>query len=229
MRQPPPPSLSPRRADSALAGAVQKALSSAISPAASEHAARLFPGEQRRQLLPSCRASLPPPASGSPPGWGGAEDPPPFLGEHRAPALVAEVPFLGSSEQQKGGGSAALHGRIRPSRASRGSPSSCGTRGHGLGWDSLVPAPRTDPGAAPLGGLCQAPVAPRAPCPVSPRRSGFWGPSGDSAPLPVCWVCVCVWGGCCPLPTPPPFPAVRPGRCQPAPSSPRGWGHRREQ
>lgn len=41
------------------ARAVQKALCSAISHAASEHAARLFPGEQRRQLLPSCSTSLP--------------------------------------------------------------------------------------------------------------------------------------------------------------------------
>lgn len=53
------PPVPPRCADSAVARAVQKALCSAISHAASEHAARLFPGEQRRQLLPSCSTSLP--------------------------------------------------------------------------------------------------------------------------------------------------------------------------
>lgn len=64
----------PRCADSAVARAVQKALCSAISHAASEHAARLFPGEQRRQLLPSCSASLPHQLL-LPIGWGGEGDP----------------------------------------------------------------------------------------------------------------------------------------------------------
>lgn len=192
--------LSPRAVLTARScGLCRKALCSAISHPASEHAARLFPGEQRRQLLPSCSTSLPHRLLA--PDAGGGEQKTPPRASHPCPRLGNPSKGWGAARSRKAGTSTAV---VRESRFVRG-------------WIRPIPAPSSasrcpssrdptppGPGQTPpgplfqgrslrrsVGGLCRAWVTPTLRL-VVPWQEGAPGTPATPQPSPSlrsqrCW------------------------------------------
>lgn len=179
------------------ARAVQKALGSAISHAASEHAARLFPGEQRRQLLPSCSTSLPHLLAPST-GEGEAEKPPPPALAPLPPAEKAH-PRVGSGGRYNVEGGTTRNaavgqcwlvgGWIGPIPALSSTSRSLSSQDHPPsspqpGTDPAVPlsaSRRAGPRAAPSGVSAAPGGLPGSPpqCPLAGRGSGDPRPSSS--------------------------------------------------
>lgn len=216
------------------ARAVQKALGSAISHAASEHAARLFPGEQRRQLLPSCSTSLPHLLAPNGGGRRSREAPP----GPTTPAPSRESPPEGGERRtvERGGQETQQWGNVglcvaesgpfpHPAqppgpRAARTTPTAPPAR-EGPSCPPVSFSLGKSPGR-PVGGFCRARGTPRVPPAVSPGRTGLQGPPAQLfAPLPA------LLAGGCLLPSPPRLLPVPP--LLPTPCSRGGSGHRCEQ